>query len=183
MIARVPEGVPAGGQFTSTGHGEAPIVLSSEFKQPVQQPRSPAFIGDRELTITENFYRDGLIRRQRAIDDVANLALAQIAIHTLRRFPDAATIRVQPRDDGEGMTVVGIHDASGDVIASSEGYEEAAALHEFHGMRGFAGASMDDLAAELPVQDADWWKHAQEIDDEWSGTHDVDLHAVASWQN
>ncbi|MCC3299320.1 hypothetical protein [Arthrobacter caoxuetaonis] len=181
MIARVPEGVPAGGQFAPGAHEEAPIVLTGEFKAPVQASHSPGLFGDRELQITQNLYRDGLIKRQKAIDDVANLALAQIAILTLRKFPDAATIRVQPSEDGPGMVVTGVHDTDGHTIASEEGYEEAQLLHEFKSLRGFAGASMDDLAAELPVQDADWWKHASEADgDEWCGTHDVDLRAAAS---
>lgn len=180
MIARVPGGVPAGGQFAPGSHEEAPIVLTGEFKAPVRSSHSPGLIGDRELEITQNLYREGLIKRQKAIDDVANLALAQIAILTLRKFPDAATIRVQPNEDGPGMAVVGIHDAAGDAIASSEGYEEAIQLQEFKDLRGFADASMDHLAAELPVQDADWWKHTTEVDDGYSGTHDVDLWAVAS---
>ncbi|MCC3292626.1 hypothetical protein [Arthrobacter sp. zg-Y1110] len=182
MIARVPEGVPAGGQFTPTGHEEAAaVVLTGKFPEAEQVEQARAMISDRELTITQNLYRDALIKRQKAVDDVANLALGQIAIHTLREFPDAATIRVEPNPTGEGMTILGVHAANGAPIATADGTaDEEARLNRFRDMSGFGGASMDVLATELPVQDADWWKHAEPVD-EWESVHDVDIRAAAAW--
>ena len=147
-----------------------------EFGPPQIPPLVP--VGrDRELGIAARQLADARAKQHRINEEVAELALYQVALTALDTFPEAASIRLEPEYDTSGMMVTAVLDADGNALAESYGFDVPVQSYQpFNDWQDRAGIA--SLAELLPSQDSSWFQHAESEDSESSNGYIVDLRSV-----
>lgn len=153
------------GEYTFKEHGAPEIA-----------PLAPSG-RDRELGIAARQLADARVKQHRISEEVAELALYQVALTALDTFPEAASIRLEPEYDTSGMMVTAVLDTDGNALAEAYGFEVSTESYlPFNDWQDRAGiASLTEL---LPVQDSSWFQHAESEDSESSNGYIVDLRLV-----
>lgn len=175
MTARVPEGVPAGGQFATAMRTEPTVVLTGEFA-PAGQDSIEARLGH------------SIEQRHRARDAVANLALAQLINRTRAQFPTARSVRLETCHDTDGMELAGVIDGEGKVLAGNDfdsSPAQRSAYSQWVNQATGTRFNAAGLAQQLPQNDAAWWDRATEaeLDQPDRAQWDVPLDGVFDTEN
>lgn len=172
MIARVPEGVPSGGQFAAAMRTEPTVILTGTFA-PTDQDSLDERLGY------------SISQRSRAADAVAGLALAQLVDRTRAQFPTAKSVRLETCYDTDGMELAGVVDGEGNILAGNEfdsSDEQRAAYSQWVNQATGTRFNVAGLAQQLPQNDAAWWDHAveAELDEPDHAQWDVDLEGASN---
>lgn len=164
---RVKIGIPSAGEYTYKVHGEAEVT-------PL-----PASNGNaRELGTAAAQYQQAQAERHRIGEEMAELALYQVALHAQNEFPRAGFIRMEPEYDTGAMSVSAVLDREGNILGGDYGPDVLNSIWQpFHDWKDRAG--IDRLTEDLPQQDSSWFQHAESEDGDYSSSFRVSLQDVA----
>ena len=145
------------GKFTETAKSEPTVGLAAS-----STTRSSIALRMDAQRIRENAAR--MMQQDKAKiealrNEVGSLAATQVALSALEHFPDAASIRLRV-DGNNHIVLTGVMNADGETIASEHPYRgpEYEALAEW-----LSTSRAQEIAADMPGSDADWWEHATEL--------------------
>lgn len=154
MTARVPQGVPTGGQFATAMRTEPTVILTGNF--------APA-----DQDSLEDRLGHALGERHKTANVVAELSLAQLVDRTRSQFPAAKAVRLETCYDTDGMELAGVVDGDGNILAGND-YDSSpaqrAAYSEWVNQATGTQFNAAGLAQQLPQHDASWWDHTEEVE-------------------